>query len=299
MTTRQPKGTPVGGQFAEDRKPDGIDLATHVMPEGFSAVSYDQVNGTSLVGNVETTYAKLVQVFGPPQFDDESDDRDKSTAMWYLDTPAGVATIYDFDDRDQRPLEEFAWHIGGEGRGDVVSEIRQVLGQFGAFDGAHFDFGNGPVPARQHVNGKGWVANTAFVENSAFVGQDAKVCDAAEVTANARVTGQSIISGDAIVTDNALVHDSTVQDHAVVAKEARVLNKSVVRENASVSGFATVSDGSDIYGSAKVFQHAGVFDGATVGDEARISGHASLHGPHAHLYGPAEISGYEHYDLIG
>jgi hypothetical protein len=30
MTTRQPKGIPVGGQFAESRKPDGGDLATSV-----------------------------------------------------------------------------------------------------------------------------------------------------------------------------------------------------------------------------------------------------------------------------
>lgn len=30
MIKRQPKGTPVGGQFAQDRKPDGADLSTPV-----------------------------------------------------------------------------------------------------------------------------------------------------------------------------------------------------------------------------------------------------------------------------
>jgi hypothetical protein len=29
---RSPQGTPTGGQFAEDRKPDGGDLATDVKP---------------------------------------------------------------------------------------------------------------------------------------------------------------------------------------------------------------------------------------------------------------------------
>ena len=31
-----------------------------------------------------------------------------------------------------------------------------------------FDFGNGPVPAHQHPNGKGWVADTALVADTAF-----------------------------------------------------------------------------------------------------------------------------------
>jgi hypothetical protein len=43
MTNRQPKGTPVGGQFAEGRKPEGADLAFvnpdfSVRNEGASAV---------------------------------------------------------------------------------------------------------------------------------------------------------------------------------------------------------------------------------------------------------------------
>jgi hypothetical protein len=35
-----------------------------------------------------------------------------------------------------------------------------------------FDFqdGIGPVPAHRHINGGGWVANTAFVAETAFVG---------------------------------------------------------------------------------------------------------------------------------
>lgn len=35
-----------------------------------------------------------------------------------------------------------------------------------------FDFedGNGPVPAHQHSNGGGWVADTATVADTAYVG---------------------------------------------------------------------------------------------------------------------------------
>jgi hypothetical protein len=40
-----------------------------------------------------------------------------------------------------------------------------------------FDFedGNGPVPAKKHSNGGGWVADTATVADTAYVGPDARV----------------------------------------------------------------------------------------------------------------------------
>ena len=44
-----------------------------------------------------------------------------------------------------------------------------------------FDFGDGPVPAHQHPNGLGWVADTATVEVSAYVGPDAQVYENAQV----------------------------------------------------------------------------------------------------------------------
>jgi hypothetical protein len=45
MTTRQPKGTPVGGQFAQDRKPQGTDLdpraVNHVVIMTYQHVDID------------------------------------------------------------------------------------------------------------------------------------------------------------------------------------------------------------------------------------------------------------------
>jgi len=50
-----------------------------------------------------------------------------------------------------------------------------------------FDFGNGPVPAHQHSNGGGWVADTAMVENTAYVGPNARVYGYAWVYGNSGV----------------------------------------------------------------------------------------------------------------
>ena len=71
-----------------------------------------------------------------------------------------------------------------------------------------FDFkvGDGPVPAHQHPNGGGWVADsstvadTAFVAPNAQVSGNARVCDNALVSGNARVSGYAQVSGDAKVT---------------------------------------------------------------------------------------------------
>jgi hypothetical protein len=54
-----------------------------------------------------------------------------------------------------------------------------------------FDFndGKGPVPAHQHPNGGGWVADTAKVTDTSYVGPDAWVYGNAEVSGDARVSG--------------------------------------------------------------------------------------------------------------
>lgn len=56
-----------------------------------------------------------------------------------------------------------------------------------------FDFcdGKGLVPAHRHVNGGGWVANTAYVSDSAYVGPNA------QVYGNARVRGEAWVHGSA------------------------------------------------------------------------------------------------------
>lgn len=79
-----------------------------------------------------------------------------------------------------------------------------------------YDFGDGagPVPARQHCNGGGWVALTATVAGDAYVGRDAVVYGRATVDGDAVVDGHAEISGTALVcgpvADDAVDGDSIV-----------------------------------------------------------------------------------------
>ena len=75
-----------------------------------------------------------------------------------------------------------------------------------------FDFGYGPVPAHQHPNGGGWVADSATVDNTAYVGANARVFDQAQVygqawvSGEARVFGQAQVYGEARVFGQAYLH---------------------------------------------------------------------------------------------
>ena len=81
-----------------------------------------------------------------------------------------------------------------------------------------FDFGFGPVPAHQHTNGGGWVADTARVDDSAYVGPDA------QVSGNAQVWGNAQVSGNARVSDNAWVSgNAQVSGNAKIAKPSDYL----------------------------------------------------------------------------
>ena len=82
-----------------------------------------------------------------------------------------------------------------------------------------FDFndGNGPVPAHQHSNGGGWVADTASVSDTAYVGLDAQVFDNAVVSGSARVSGTAQVFDNAVVSGSARVSGSAlVSGRAVV-----------------------------------------------------------------------------------
>ena len=55
------------------------------------------------------------------------------------------------------------------------------------------------VPAHQHPNGGGWVADTATVHESAYVGPSARVYGYAQVYDSAQVYGNAQVSGNARV----------------------------------------------------------------------------------------------------
>jgi len=66
------------------------------------------INGTSLIGYVRTTYDNLVANLGEPEM-----GWDKSTAHWTIEASDGtVCTIYDWKEWST-PKCEYDWHVGG------------------------------------------------------------------------------------------------------------------------------------------------------------------------------------------
>ncbi len=116
-----------------------------------------------------------------------------------------------------------------------------------------FDFGSGPVPAHNHPNGGGWVADTAYVEYTAYIGPNAWVYDEARVYGTARVYENARVSGHARVYDNAQVCD-----------------------NAHVSGEARVYGVAWVYGEARVYDEARVYGEALVYGDAQVNGDARV-----------------------
>ena len=86
--------------------------------------------GTSLMGQVETTYKTILEAFGEPNGDS---DGYKTDVEWTIQTPNGVATIYNWKDGHNYCGEDGLdvwditdWHIGGHNR-EVVSWVEKVL----------------------------------------------------------------------------------------------------------------------------------------------------------------------------
>lgn len=102
---------------------------------------------------------------------------------------------------------------------------------------------------RKHINGGGWVSNTAYVEASAHVGYLAIVHGNARVTGRAKIYGCAVVRGDAECYGSCHVHgNAIVEGHARIFDAAKVLGK--VR----IGGSVTVGGSSLLRGTA-------VFDG--------------------------------------
>lgn len=89
-------------------------------------------NGTSLVGALEPIkYPQLVAKIGEPHRGVSGDN--KVDAEWFFQTPAGVATIYNYKSgpaynpgTNTRLEDVDDWHIGGHSR-EVVEYIQQYV----------------------------------------------------------------------------------------------------------------------------------------------------------------------------
>lgn len=93
-----------------------------------------------------------------------------------------------------------------------------------------FKDGNGPVPAHRHVNGGGWVADTARVEDTVYIGPNARVFGYATVRDEAMITEDAEVSGYAVICDLACIKGRAV-----------VRGACAVKENAEISGHVFIA----------------------------------------------------------
>lgn len=88
------------------------------------------VNMTHFQGEVRTTYANLVEIFGEPDLGPDGDPNEKVTCEWCLEFEDGtVATIYDWKEYGPTPRAAYDWHIGGHDRLAVVRVLDAMQGR--------------------------------------------------------------------------------------------------------------------------------------------------------------------------
>jgi len=117
------------------------------VPEGGDIVKFyrspdpeEDHNATSLIGTLHTSYKRLVELFGKPQFD-FSEDGYKVAFTWVVrDEKGNAATIYDWkatnlydgdgpSPQQVKKMPNFDWHIGGSGGGNYTPGwISQMMG---------------------------------------------------------------------------------------------------------------------------------------------------------------------------
>ena len=99
-----------------------------------------------------------------------------------------------------------------------------------------FNDGNGPVPAHQHCNGRGWVADTALVADTCYVGPYAAVFGNASMYDNASMHDNARIYGNARMFDNACMYGS-----ASMGDNARMSGNASMDGNARMCGNAAAT----------------------------------------------------------
>lgn len=118
---------------------------------------------------------------------------------------------------------------------------------------------NGTGIGHYHVNGGGFVAETATVADSVYVGPDAMVTGWANVSGNAVIKDYAVVTGSASVSGNAVIGG-----HAVIAENAAVKDNAIVGDYAGVMGNAVISENGRVLESGLVYNDYQVSGNATV-----------------------------------
>jgi len=130
-----------------------------------------------------------------------------------------------------------------------------------------FKDGRGRVFAHRHVNGNGWVADTAKVADSVLVTKWAQVYHNATVEGRVSVMDRSHVCGNAVVRDNV-----RVRNNAIVSGRGLVSEDSQLWSNARVYG-GSVSGSTNLYDETFVRDSARVVS-CTVRGQSGIAGRA-------------------------
>ena len=73
-----------------------------------------------------------------------------------------------------------------------------------------FEDGNGLIRAHRHLNGDGWVADTATVDDTAYIGANARVFGYAKIRGKARIRQYASVSGSSVIEDQACITGQAV-----------------------------------------------------------------------------------------
>jgi hypothetical protein len=82
------------------------------------------ISGTFYVASIDTTYQELVEIFGLPCSEKDSE---KTKASWCFEFEDGtIATIYDYKDEHDKVEDVTDWHVGGH-NDEAYLKILKIL----------------------------------------------------------------------------------------------------------------------------------------------------------------------------
>lgn len=132
-----------------------------------------------------------------------------------------------------------------------------------------YDFGGGPVPARRHGYGGGWIADSARADDSVYIGPNALVYGDARLYNNVSIQGHARVYGSSILKDDARITDTARVEHTVIAGSVYVGDRCTVRGSA-LSGSVVLQG--DVSVSESTLQGTTLAEGGFNIRESRVSG---------------------------
>lgn len=137
------------------------------------------------------------------------------------------------------------------------------------------------VPGKQHINGGGFVADTATVDATAYVGPNARVLGNASVLDSARLEDSAVVTDNAVIRDNAVVSGcAMVRDNATVSGQAHITDYAIAYDSSVVTDKARLTEYAAALGEAKICE-GGSMRGRSATWGGPVGGHAILEGDYA------------------